>query len=27
LVWLNVGLSLLAGFAAFALGHWLGEAL
>lgn len=24
LVWLNVGLSLLAGFAAVALGHWLG---
>jgi fluoride exporter len=27
LVWLNVGLSLLAGFAAIAFGHWLGEAL
>ncbi len=27
LVWLNVGLSLLAGFAAIALGHWFGEAL
>ncbi|MEX0972394.1 MAG: fluoride efflux transporter CrcB [Solirubrobacterales bacterium] len=27
LVWLNVGLSLLAGFAAVALGHWLGGAL
>ncbi|HEX8958584.1 MAG TPA: fluoride efflux transporter CrcB [Solirubrobacterales bacterium] len=27
LVWLNLGLSLLAGFAAIALGHWLGEAL
>jgi fluoride exporter len=25
LVWLNIGLSLLAGFAAVALGHWLGE--
>jgi fluoride exporter len=24
LVWLNVGLSLVAGFAAVALGHWLG---
>lgn len=24
LVWLNLGLSLLAGFAAVALGHWLG---
>lgn len=24
LVWLNIGLSLLAGFAAVALGHWLG---
>jgi CrcB protein len=27
LVWLNVGLSLLAGFAAVALGHWLGGVL
>jgi fluoride exporter len=27
LVWLNLGLSLLAGFAAIALGHWLGTAL
>jgi CrcB protein len=27
LVWLNLGLSLLAGFAAVALGHWLGGAL
>lgn len=27
LVWLNLGLSLVAGFAAIALGHWLGEAL
>jgi CrcB protein len=27
LVWLNLGLSLLAGFAAVALGHWLGTAL
>jgi CrcB protein len=27
LVWLNVGLSLLAGFAAVALGSWLGGAL
>jgi len=27
LVWLNIGLSLLAGFAAVALGHWLGGAL
>jgi fluoride exporter len=27
LVWLNVGLSLLAGFAAVAFGHWLGTAL
>jgi len=27
LAWLNVGLSLLAGFAAVALGHWLGGAL
>jgi CrcB protein len=27
LVWLNLGLSLLAGFAAIALGHWLGETL
>jgi CrcB protein len=27
LVWLNFGLSLLAGFAAVALGHWLGGAL
>ena len=27
LVWLNLGLSLLAGFAAVALGHWLGGAV
>ncbi len=27
LVWLNLGLSLVAGFAAVALGHWLGELL
>ena len=27
LVWLNVGLSLVAGFAAIALGHWLGATL
>lgn len=27
LVWLNVGLALLAGFAAVACGHWLGAAL
>ena len=27
LVWLNIGLSLIAGFAAVALGHWLGGAL
>lgn len=27
LVWLNVGLALLAGFAAIAFGHWLGETL
>jgi CrcB protein len=27
LVWLNLGLSLLAGFAAVALGHWIGSAL
>jgi fluoride exporter len=27
LVWLNIGLSLLAGFAAVALGHWLGGML
>jgi len=27
LVWLNLGLSLLAGFAAVVLGHWLGAAL
>jgi CrcB protein len=27
LVWLNLGLSLLAGFAAIALGHWLGGLL
>lgn len=27
LVWLNLGLSLLAGFAAIVLGHWLGSAL
>lgn len=26
LAWLNIGLSLLAGFAAVALGHWLGSA-
>ena len=25
LVWLNIGLSLLAGFAAVTLGHWLGS--
>ncbi|HVO54244.1 MAG TPA: fluoride efflux transporter CrcB [Solirubrobacterales bacterium] len=25
LAWLNIGLSLLAGFAAVALGHWLGS--
>jgi hypothetical protein len=25
LVWLNVGLSLVAGFAAIALGHWIGQ--
>jgi fluoride exporter len=24
LVWLNVGLSLIAGYAAIALGHWIG---
>lgn len=24
LVWLNVGLSLVAGYAAIALGHWVG---
>jgi fluoride exporter len=27
LAWLNVGVSLLAGFAAVALGHWLGTVL
>lgn len=27
LVWLNLGLSLVAGFAAIAAGHWLGGAL
>jgi CrcB protein len=27
LVWLNLGLSLVAGFAAIALGHWLGTTL
>jgi CrcB protein len=27
LVWLNLGLALLAGFAAVAFGHWLGETL
>jgi CrcB protein len=27
LAWLNIGLSTLAGFAAVALGHWLGSAL
>jgi CrcB protein len=27
MLWLNVGLSLLAGLAALALGHWLGGAL
>jgi CrcB protein len=27
LVWLNLGLSLLAGFAAIVLGHWLGSTL
>lgn len=27
LAWLNVGISLLAGFAAVALGHWLGGVL
>jgi fluoride exporter len=27
LVWLNIGLSLIAGFAAVAFGHWLGSAL
>lgn len=27
LVWLNLGLSLLAGFAAIVLGNWLGDAL
>lgn len=27
LAWLNIGLSLAAGFAAVALGHWLGEVL
>jgi fluoride exporter len=25
LVWLNLGLSLIAGFAAIALGHWIGQ--
>lgn len=27
LVWLNLGLSLIAGFAAIVAGHWLGSAL
>jgi CrcB protein len=27
LAWLNIGLSLVAGFAAVALGHWLGKML
>jgi CrcB protein len=27
LAWLNIGVSLVAGFAAVALGHWLGTAL
>lgn len=27
LAWLNIGLSLLAGFAAVSLGHWIGSAL
>ncbi len=27
LVWLNLGLSLVAGFAAVVLGHWLGGVL
>lgn len=27
LVWINIGLSLTVGFAAIALGHWLGAAL
>lgn len=27
LAWLNVGLSIVAGFAAVALGHWLGSSL
>jgi len=27
LVWLNLGLSLVAGFAAIVLGHWLGAAI
>jgi fluoride ion exporter CrcB/FEX len=27
LVWLNIGLSMIAGFAAVALGHWLGDVL
>ena len=27
IAWLNIGLSLLAGFAAVSLGHWLGGAL
>jgi CrcB protein len=27
LVWVNVGLALVAGFAAIALGHWLGQRL
>jgi hypothetical protein len=26
-LWLNIGLSLLAGFAAVALGHWIGGLL
>jgi fluoride ion exporter CrcB/FEX len=25
LVWVNIGVSLIAGFGAVALGHWLGE--
>jgi len=27
LVWLNIGISLLAGFTAVVVGHWLGGAL
>ena len=27
LAWLNIGLSLVVGFAAVALGHWLGSVL